>query len=46
LSLLVEDPVLRQKIGISGRKTVEERFSIAVNAPKYLEIFKRVSSGE
>jgi len=42
LSLLVEDPVLRQKIGISGRKTVEEKFSVKVNMPKYIEIFKNV----
>jgi len=42
LSLLIEDPELRRRLGMAGRKTVEERYSVKVNAPKYLEIFKRV----
>jgi hypothetical protein len=29
-------------MGMEGRKTVEERFSVKVNAPRYLEIFKEV----
>lgn len=42
LSLLIENPEIRKKIGIAGRKTVEERYSVKVNAPKYLEIFRKI----
>lgn len=42
LSLLIENPELRQKIGMAGRRTVEERFSVKVNAPKYLQILEKV----
>ncbi len=42
LSNLIKDPMLRKNIGLKGRKTVEERFSIAVNAPKYIEIIKNI----
>jgi len=42
LSLLIENPELRQRLGMAGRKTVEERFSVKVNAPKYLEILQKV----
>lgn len=38
LSLLIGNPALRKNIGINGRKTVEERFSLEINAPKFLEI--------
>lgn len=41
LSLLIDDPDLRQRIGMAGRKTVEERYSVKVNAPKFLEVLKR-----
>ncbi len=34
ISRLIKDPVLRRKIGLEGRKTIEERFSVTVNAPK------------
>lgn len=36
LSLLIEDQALREKIGLNGRKTAEVRFSVEVNAPKFL----------
>ena len=39
LSLLIKDPSLRQKLGLAGRKTIEERYSVKVNAPKFLELF-------
>lgn len=42
LSLLIEDSGLRQKIAAAGRKTAEERFSVAANFQKYLEIFKQI----
>jgi glycosyltransferase involved in cell wall biosynthesis len=42
LSSLIENFNLRQRMGMEGRKTVEERFSVKVNAPRYLEIFKEV----
>ena len=34
LSLLMEDPALRRRLGVNGRKTVEEKFSLKVNAPR------------
>ena len=36
LTFLIKDASLREKIGSAGRKTVEERFSVSVNAPKFL----------
>lgn len=42
LSLLIENPGLREKMGLAGRKTIEERFSLKVNAPKILELLQKV----
>lgn len=42
LSLLIENSELRRRLGMAGRKTVEEKYSVKINAPKYLEIFKNV----
>jgi len=42
LSLMIEKPELRRRLGAAGRKTVEERYSLAVNAPKFLEVLKKV----
>ena len=42
LILLIENPKLRKKIGMEGRKTVEEKYSIKVNAPKYLKVLWKV----
>lgn len=44
LSLLIDNAELRKKIGLAGRKTIEEKFSVKLNAPKMLEIFKQVFS--
>lgn len=44
LSLLIENPQLRQKLGSAGRRTVEERYSIAVNAPKILGTIQKLYS--
>ncbi len=38
LSMLVEDKGLRQRIGLEGRKTVEEIFSVEANKHKYLSV--------
>jgi glycosyltransferase involved in cell wall biosynthesis len=42
LSILIKNPDLRIKLGMAGRKTVEERYSINVNAPRFIEILKKV----
>lgn len=42
LSLLIEDPELRYKIGLEGRKTVEETYSVKKNALKFIEVIQRV----
>ncbi len=44
LSKLIEDYELRKSLGAEARKTVEERYSIKVNAPTYIDILKEVSS--
>lgn len=41
LSLLIEKPELRRRLGAAGRKTVEERYSLKVNAPKFLEVLRK-----
>ncbi len=42
ISLLIEDADLRRRIGLEGRKTVEERFSVKANASKYIEVVEKV----
>ena len=42
LITLVDDVELRRRMGIAGRKRVEEKFSLKANFPKYLEVFKTV----
>lgn len=42
LSLLIEDQKFRQKMSLAGRKTVEEKYSLKVNSPVFLEILKSV----
>lgn len=39
LSMLIENPDLRKKMGEAGRKTVEEDFSVEANRDKWLAIF-------
>lgn len=43
-SLLIENPQLRKNIGSAGRETVEEKYSLKINAPKFLEILNEVYS--
>lgn len=42
LSLLIDSPELRRKMGKEGRKTIEQKFSVEVSAPKILNILKDV----
>jgi glycosyltransferase involved in cell wall biosynthesis len=42
---LVDNAALRKKMGLAGRKTVIESFSIEANFPKYLKVFKKVIPG-
>ena len=42
VGLLLSDPLLREKLGLAGRRTVEERYSLDVNAPKFLRILQDV----
>ena len=45
LTLLLRSPQLRRKLGLAGRKTVEERFSAASQVPRVHEIFRSVIDG-
>jgi len=42
LALLLKNPDLRREIGLAGRKIVEERYSLDVNAPKLLHALRDV----
>jgi glycosyltransferase involved in cell wall biosynthesis len=42
LIALIDDVELRKRMGLAGRKRVEERFSVEANFPKYLNVFKTV----
>jgi glycosyltransferase involved in cell wall biosynthesis len=42
LSILVEDALLREKLGKEGRKRVLEEFTVQSCAPRLLSIFERV----
>ena len=39
---MIENPELRQRIGMAGRKTVEEKYSVKVWTPAYLKIIRQV----
>lgn len=45
ISLLIENPELRRRLGAAARKTVEERFSLEANAPRYLGILQEAYKG-
>ena len=40
LQLLIENPELRKKFGIAGRKTVEEKYSVNANKENFLQLFQ------
>jgi glycosyltransferase involved in cell wall biosynthesis len=42
LETLIEDGGLRRQMGIKGRKTVEEDYSLEVNAPRLLSVMQEV----
>lgn len=39
LSMLIESPELRKRVGECGRKTIEERYSVEANKPLFLSLF-------
>ena len=45
LTMLIENPELRLKLGREGRRTVEEKYSVKVWAPRYVEILRNVVEG-
>lgn len=45
LSLLIEDSALRFRMGMAGRHTVEEEYSLKVNAPSFLEVLEKAYGG-
>jgi glycosyltransferase involved in cell wall biosynthesis len=45
LTLLLRSPQLRRKLGLAGRKTVEERFSAASQVPRVHGTFRSVLEG-
>lgn len=42
LSMLIKDSGLRRRIGIEGRKTVEEKCSVSVNGPRLMVILEEL----
>jgi glycosyltransferase involved in cell wall biosynthesis len=44
ISLLIREDRLRSSMGSAARRTVEERYSVKVNAPIYLDIIRSVYS--
>ena len=42
LSLLIKNSELRQRLGKAGRKTVEERYSVKVWAPRYVKLVRDI----
>ncbi len=44
LSLLIDHPELRTRLGEAGRATVEEAYSVKANADKYSSVFEAVLS--
>lgn len=43
ISDLVDHPKKRMKMGLTGRKLVEEKYSLQAQAPKYLAILKKIA---
>jgi glycosyltransferase involved in cell wall biosynthesis len=45
LERLAGDPNLRRRLGHAGRRTIEERYSLAVNAPKLAALMRDMANG-
>lgn len=43
LLLLVKDADLRKKLGTNARKTIEEKFTLAIQTEKYIAIYSRLA---
>jgi glycosyltransferase involved in cell wall biosynthesis len=46
LGSLIENPALRADLGCSGRKKVEREYSLAVTAPKLIDLLQEVAAGQ
>lgn len=44
LCRLIDDPQLRTSVGMEGRKTVEQKYSVKANKPYYFTVFKNAAS--
>lgn len=40
LSLLIEDPALRERLGKAGRRTIESRFSLQARGPEFVALLE------
>ncbi len=40
LAMLVQDVALRKKVGIEGRKTIVDRYSVTANTAIFLSLFQ------
>ena len=45
LGLLIGNSKLRERLGLAGRKTVEEAYSVKVNLPKLIKVIRNVYNG-
>jgi glycosyltransferase involved in cell wall biosynthesis len=46
ISELIDDPGKRMKMGLAGRKLVENNFSLQSQAPRYLSILKKITGDD